>query len=310
MSRVHEIVRRSYRAWAFACAAVAALLLFSVGCDTVEPIGESRLVIEGYLDSGEPLPAIHVRRTLSPAQAYDGALAAVDDAVLELDAGGSRIPYLLDESTPGTYRPANPALRLTSGTAYSFSATWHGTRVATSGVIPPEIHIADAHVSVPDEPVSAVLVDSLALFDSLSTGAYTGYIYPVEVTLHWTGGADEDWSEEESWVRAQLKPYSDFSSPVVDLFLKSEEIVRENEQPTTETGLRSWTGVYAVGVAGEDDPMPEHNLRISLVRSNVDYARFVLSKEEPERREPISNLDGAVGIFTAISVDSIHVRVQ
>ena len=49
---------------------------------------------------------------------------------------------------------------------------------------------------------------------------------------------------------------------------------------------------------------------MAIIRSGQDYARFVSGRDDPERREPASNLDGAVGIFTGLSVDSLRVQVE
>ena len=288
---------------------LAAVVLMS-GCDSLAPVEESRMVVEGYLNSGQPLPSIEVRRTLSPSEPYDAAKAAVSDAVVELELDGSSVRYESDSSRRGTYRPADPDSRpLSAGQPYAFRASWNGTVAEASGIIPPAIEITDVSVSVPDEPVSAVLLDSLALADSISTGLYTGYIYPIEVRIAWNDASAANWEPDESWVRAQLTPIAEFSSPVVDLFLRSDEIFRELEQDISSGG-RTWTGVYAVGVAESDDVLPEHRLRVSVVRSGPEYARFAASKDTPERREPRSNLDGAVGVFAAIAVDSVHVDVE
>lgn len=289
------------------CLFVAIALL--TGCDSVAPIEESRMVVEGYLNSGLTLPAIEVRRTLSPLEPYDAGSAAVTDAAIELVLDGRSTHYAADPSRPGTYHPAEADPRtLDAGMPYTFRASWEGRVAEASGIIPPRIEILDVSTSVPDEPVSAVLLDSLSLADSISTGLYTGFIYPIEVRITWNDASAANWEGKDSWVRAQLTPISEFSSPVVDLFLRSEEIFREVEQELS-SGRRTWTGVYAVGVADSDDVLPEHRLRVSVVRSGPSYARFAASKQTPERREPRSNLDGAVGVVAAIAVDSLHVDV-
>lgn len=289
---------------------LAGALLVASGCDTVTPVDESRLVVEGFMNSGRPLSEIQIRRTLSPSRGYVAEDAAVADAVVELTLGERSIRYLPDAAARGTYRPEDSGeLAPAAGQTFSFRAEWNGSTAAASGRVPPEISILNVSLNVPDEPVSAVLLDSLDLTDSLSTGLYTGYIYPIEAEVEWDAAAGSEASADDFWIRAQLKPFAAFSSPVVDLFLRSEEIFREAEQRVS-SGRRTWTGVYAVGVANEDDPLPEHRLRIALVRSGADYARFAASRDAPERREPISNLSEGVGIFAAISVDSTHVDVE
>jgi len=286
--------------------ALLAIMLI-VGCDSALPSdSEPRLVIEGFIDTGKPLPAIRLSRTLSVQTGYDSTAAAVDGADVVVRLGGTEVAYIPDETRGGLYRPIeNEQITAMPGDSFALAVRWQGTSASGGGTVPPSIRIFSTDVRVPDEPVSAVLLDSLALSDSLSVGAERGYIYPIEVSISWYAlGRPNDY-----WVRAQLRPYATFSSSFVDLFLRSEEVFREEDATLDGSGIRTWTGVYAVGVDAQDDPLPEHALRIALLRSGREYAQFAATRHTPERREPASNLRGAVGIFTAISVDSTRVQV-
>jgi hypothetical protein len=108
-----------------------------------------------------------------------------------------------------------------------------------------------------------------------------------------------------AWVRAELNPSAAFSSSVVDFFLQPVEVDREVDFPATSTG-REWTGVYAVSVDAVDDPLPEHALTVALARGDSAFASFATSRTDPERREPVSNVDGAVGIATALALDTLR----
>ena len=286
------------------CACFAA-----AGCDTVAPVNEGQVVVEGFLDAGQPLKPIMVRRTLSPQGPYDMARAGVADAEVAVTLGEKVVRYAPDPGQAGRYVPSgNGAGLVAAGDAFSFRVGWQDATVTASGYVPPEIAIRDVSLKIPSEPVSAVLLDSLALSDTLATGAYTGYIYPIEATIKWVAPEEGAFSEE-LWVRAQLQPFTTFSSPIVDLFLRSDDVFREQARQT-EGQERSWAGVYAVSVPGETDPLPEHGLRVSLVRSGADYARFAASRDDPDRREPLSNVTGGIGVFAAVSVDSVHVQVD
>lgn len=278
------------------------------GCDGTLPDDPNPLlVVEGFIETGKPLPAIRIRRAVSVAAAYDSEAAAASGAEIVVRIGARSISYVPDAARAGLYRPAEGNLvTALPGDLVTLDLTWQGRSASGAGIVPPAIEILSTAFRIPDEPVSAVLLDSLALSDSLSVDARQGFIYPIEVSLTWrdTGPTSRDF-----WVRAQLQPYATFSSSVVDLFLRSEEILEEESAPFAESGIRSWTGVYAVGVNDEDEPVPEHTLRVALIRSSQDYARFAATRRAPERREPISNLEGAIGIFTAISVDSTRIRL-
>ena len=285
-----------------------AILAAGCGCDTVAPVDETQLVVEGFLNSGRPLEAVTLRRTLSPNRAYDADEAAVDDALVTVYLGGASIRYGSSGGRPGEYLPDQAdGVVPRAGERFSFRAGWRDRVVQASGVVPPQIEIVEASVSIPEGPVSAVLLDSLGLVGFSSIGAYTGYIYVIDVTIAWEMGSVPGWSPEDSWIRAQLKPYTAFSSVVVDLFLRPDEIFAE--QGASE-GRRTWKGVYAVSVASPDDPLPEHDLRVALLRSGESYARFAASRGAPERREPISAVSGGIGVFAAVAVDSLLLRVD
>ncbi len=288
--------------------ALCGIGLVLAGCDSALPSDpDPTLVVEGFIDTGKPAPAIRLSRTASLTSLYDSIAAAVMDADVSVTIGSRTIDYAPDRDHPGRFRPVSVGGAVAEpGAAFSLNIAWNGDRVSASGTVPPPIRLLSADLVVPEEPVSAVLLDSLLLSDSLAVGAYKGFIYPIEVSLKWDSVVD---SGSEFWVRAQLRPYSAFSSTVVDLFLRSEAIFSEDDAPSDDRGARTWTGVYAVGVDTIDAPFPDHALRISIIRSGRDYARFASSRGTPERREPLSNLEGAIGIFTAISVDSTRMHV-
>ncbi|MEX1055122.1 MAG: hypothetical protein WED81_03770, partial [Rhodothermales bacterium] len=276
-------------------------MLLWTGCDSGVPEVEPRVVIEGFLNTGSELPPIRISRTLSPNEPYEDGAAAVDDAEVEVTLGSTAIRYLPVSGAPGRYVP-DESIPVIARSDFSINVRWSGSVATASGITPPGIAIERVKIEVPGEPVSAILLDSLALGDSLAVGARRGYIYPIEVTIAWM----PDPEDEDLWIRAQLRPYTRFTSTVVDLFLRSDQISAEADFDVGADGLRSWTGVYAVGVEGVEDPLPQHLLRVALVRSGADYARFASTRHAPERREPISNVSGGIGIFTAISVDSTH----
>jgi hypothetical protein len=164
-------------------------------------------------------------------------------------------------------------------------------------------------VDVPGAPVRAVQVDSLRR-DSLDIPADVGYIYPVDVTVQWEGTGSATAPDTSTWVRAQLRPdATPFPSEVVEFFLQPAEIRREDAYPRRGTTAR-WRGVYAVPVDSSTAPMPRHNLTTAVVRGDTAFAAFAQTRTDPERREPISNVTGALGIATAIAVDSVGRSVE
>lgn len=284
---------------------LSALLLVVARCDTVEPIEAEQLVVEGFIDAGKPLPPVQLRQTRPLMAPYPlDATTAVTDASVSLQVNGQRVAYRPVPEQPGRYEPVLPAVDVPARSGYGLTVTWRDQEATATGLVPPPIAIDSIDVLVPDDPVQAVLIDSLG------AAPEEGFIYPIEVTVWWTTTFEEVGADSVYWVRAQLKPVTTFTSTVIDLFLRTGQIVRERSLSRDGRGRRSWTGVYAVPVAAIDEPPPPHSLKVLLLRSYEDYARFASSRDAPERREPVTNIDGALGIFAGISLDSLRVQVE
>ncbi len=284
---------------------LAAALLVVVGCDAVEPEGE-QLVVEAFVEAGRPLGAVTLRRT-TPLDA-PGAGNPAEGATVTLTLGEERIPYRADSA--GRYVPAvDDTLIVPERAVLTLEAAWQGQRATARSRVPPEIAIARVQVDVPERPVEAVLLDSLRL-DSLGIGAEEGFVYPIEVSVWWETDFAETGADSLYWIRARLRPVAPFSSEVLDFFLRPEEIFRERARPRLADRRRRWRGVYAVPVERRADPLPAHRLGVALVRGGEDYARFAATAGDPDRREPVSNVEGALGIAAGIALDSLSVRVE
>ncbi len=295
-------------------------LLAGPGCSTVEPEADETVVLEGFIDAGQSLPLMRLRRTRPLDARYaDDATTAISDADLMLSMDGESVVYRPVEGRPGSYAPQGEAFIASERAAYSVEARWRGHRLAAEGIVPPRIAIDSVRVQVPDEPVLAVLIDSIFFatgsIDSLRADtagvvATREYVYPVSVTVSWKAPPDGTAADSALWVRTQLKPSGFGSAAAINFFYRPEEVQREKDVATWPDGVRRWSGVYAVPVAGKESPIPDHDLRVGLVRSGADYARFASSRAAPERREPVSNVRGGIGIVAGVSVDTLHVAVS
>ncbi len=281
---------------------VAGLL---IGCDSVQPEQTGSLVVETFMISGDRPADVMLRRTLPlDLLGTPGNAAAAGGAVVEVTFNEELVRF--DETSSGQYSPPATFDRLLkAGDEFRLRIEWEGTLAHASGRIPPGIRLDSISTNVPSEPVEAILVDSLRL-DTLGVDATTGYIYPVETTLWWTPG---DAVPTETWIHAQLRPQSEFSSVVVDFFLLPEEVFREADTELSDAGSVGWTGLYAIPVDRASDPLPTHTLRVALVRSDEAYANYAVGRFEVDGREPPSNVDGALGIAAGVSLDSVLVQI-
>lgn len=286
---------------------VLAVTLALGACDSVEPDQPGRLVVEGFLDAGEPLPTLTVRATQALGAA-DPDGNPVTDAQVTLVLDGREVTYAPLEE-PGRYGPEDISLRVTERSTFQLAVHWRTEQARASGRIPPRVAIDSVRLHVPPEPVEAVLLDSLRL-DTLDTGARQGFIYPIDVDVFWTMDFDEVEADSAYWIRPYLRPHTDFHSATEDFFVRQDQVLRERSIQRGEDGVRRWTGVYAVPVEAATDPLPPHSLKVALLRSDEEYARFALTRDDPDRREPLSNVEGGLGIVSGVAVDSLRLEVR
>jgi hypothetical protein len=278
-------------------------------CDSADVESAERLVVEAYISTGQDLPSVRVSRTVGlDASLGEATDAGVSDANVVLEIEGMSIAYAPVTREAGRYEPVGvDEMVVPPGTSFELSVSWRELFASAGGVTPSPLHIDSVHVMVPPSPVAAALLDSLQ-FDSLEVNATRGYVYPVEATVWWSAPEDDEMSGEY-WVQAQLRPYVDFSSLVLDLFLLPEQVFKEVEADAEDPGVRRWRGLYAVLVDRPDAVLPSHSVRVAVLRSGLDYARYASSRDEPSRREPVSNVQGGLGVVAGIALDSVRVSV-
>lgn len=306
----------------FVSCLLPALLLAAgamVGCDSVAPAPPERIVAEAFLTTGDSMPEVRLRRTrpLDAPLPTDGLGSALADAGVTLTVDGTTHPFTV-VGDDGRYTAA-AAVPLPPGSRFSFEARWNGQTATAEGTLPPPVTLDSFRVSVPEAPIQAVLFDSVFVdptqldslqLDSLRTGAEDGFAYPIEVQLWWTEPADRSY-----WVRTRLRPAIEAGSSLDDFFLRPEQVQQEADAtcPVEEDcppAVRSWIGVYGVPVKNDEAALPPHSVQLALIRGDEPYARFAATRDDPPRREPVSNVDGGLGIVTGIALDTVRVEVN
>ena len=281
------------------------LVLILGRCDLVGLADRQSLVVEAFLKTDRPLPTITLRQTRSLNDPGDRRANAVQGGTVELVLDGQLVSYEESDQRPGRYVPVSEVGDVPDRVPWRLSARWQGEKAQARGTTPPPIKLSEVCVEVPPEPVQTIRVDSLRR-DSLDIPAEQGYLYPVDVSLHWP--ADQLVAGEDTmhWVRPQLNPdTTESASRVVNFFLQPVDVRRE-DQFRRQEGQRAWTGVYAVPVEDSTSAFPRHDLTVTLTRGDTSFAAFARSRGDPERREPISNVDGGLGIATAVATDSLR----
>lgn len=274
---------------------VLLLAVVLAACDVAEPESE-RIVVEAFVETGAALPTVVVRHTAALDE--PDAAPPVTDAEVLLTLDGEPILYQPVADAAGTYA-AEVEQTAEAGGAFMLDVVWQGQRAVALSRLPAPITLDSVRVTPSAAPVEAVFADSLGL------EVQEGVIYPVTVTLFWTAP-----EADTAWVRTRLRPPASFPSAVVDFVLNTDDTQREMDYAVNEGDVvRQWSGTYAVPVETLDDPLPPHALDVFVLRSGSDYAEYALSRTDPDRREPVSNVTGGLGIAVGIAVDEETVQV-
>ncbi len=290
----------------------AGSLLLAVGmllvlgrCDLADPVERQSLVVQAFPETGRSLPKITLRQTRPLNRPGDRQARAARGATVELVLDGQTIPYEESAQRPGQYRPVSEVGEVPARVPWRLVVRWQEEVARAQGTTPPPIDLSRVCVDVPSAPVQAVDVDSVRR-DSLDIPAEQSYIYPVDVSLRWPTDQLAVGEDTTNWVRPRLSPdTTESSSRVVNFFLEPVDVRRE-DQFRMRDGRRTWAGVYAVPVEDSASAFPRHTLTVTLTRGDTSFADFARSRDDPERRDPVSNVDGGLGIATAVAIDSLR----
>lgn len=282
-----------------------------MGCDFTKTADPDTLVVEAFIETNQPPPSITVRQTRPLDRPGDSTADAATGAEVRLALDEALIPYDERPGQPGLYAPTStPPGLVSSGASWRLRVRWKGETARAAGTVPPPITLAEVCANVPEEPVRAIRLDSLRR-DSLDVPAEESYIYPIEVTMAWQRSDDNPAADTTRWVRPELQPdTSQFSSRLVDRFLQPVEVRREDRFNKTPDGTRRWEGVYAVPVDTSISPLPAHDLQAIVVRGDSTFGDFARTQTDADFREPISNVEGGLGIATAVAIDSLMRTVE
>ena len=283
---------------------VLLLVLSASGCDLTDFEARESVVVEAFVEAQRPLPPVFVRAVqgLGDSTASGIATAQVRLTVDNPSQGERSVAYAPVPGAPGRYEPIGGPDATGAGTRFRMTVEHEGVTAQGQSRTPAPIRLDSIVTSVPDEPVEAVRVDSLRR-DSLDIPATTNFIYPIDVEAYWTA-PDAD----TAWVRTALRPENQpFTPRIVDFFIQPEAVFQEST--AGDTDVRQWRGVYAIPVAEATDPLPSHRLLVWIARGDAEYASFMAERDDPDRREPPSNVTGGLGVITGVAMDSVEVEV-
>ena len=298
-------MRLSFRLCVLCAASLAGSLAVSLvwaGCSSETPSFRPDVVVEAFLNTGDPLPDVLVRQTMPPSVSLgddrlQGALVVI--------ASGRRADTLRAvPGQPGRYRAAagRPADTVRAATSYRLTVRRGDVLAEAQVVPPPRLRLAAARAFAAATPERGVNLD-LGSFGLGSTVA-NGYFYAIDVEIEWVPSPDTSFV-----VRANLRPGAGGSTLFFPTDVVSSESTAGVAASTAAGPLRRWRRRYLVGVDGPTSPLPPHRVRVALVRGDEAFRQFVETRRTPSQRSPTSNVTGGLGIVAGLSTDSLTLDV-
>jgi hypothetical protein len=120
-----------------------------LGCDTTATQPESQVVVESYLQAGEPLPPIRLSRTVSVDETYDPTESAIEGATVVVDSLADdgtpvgAVSYTESDSVPGLYTPVAAEVVRAQATYRLRVTTTDGAEVTATTTVPGPVDLVD-----------------------------------------------------------------------------------------------------------------------------------------------------------------------
>jgi Domain of unknown function (DUF4249) len=262
-------------------------LMIGLGCTDESPlVPEADLVVmRAYLFAGEPVTEIRLTSSLELGS-EDSVAPPVVDADVYLTKDGNRYALQPTAGRPGFYSYPGDDLSVEAGDEFTIESQYLG-RVAT------------ATTDVPSRPVQIGVFPDQMSVQQLTAGAGRGMFQNDDTTavqVTWDNPAGESYY-------VTLENIENDPDPIFELpdgFAKFRPLrfvsipVNSEEYRITRRSVESF-GTHLVKV----------------YRVNQEYVDLYLSRNQDPQdlNEPLTNVTGGLGIFTAFNSDSVFIEV-
>lgn len=255
-------------------------------CDASQafaPPDPDSFVVQAFLFAGEPVTQVTVTGVL-PVDADSTAVPEpITDASIWLTREGVRHELVPTEGAPGSYHDPGDGLSVEPGDPFHLEVRWRD-------------QVATAETVVPRPPSGLALsADSLA---APSSGGGPG------------GGFGDPFSSASLVAR--------WSNPDNELHYVVVDNVESDPEPVPSSGLVSRVAprIILPPTPADSSNISARSLthlglhRVRLYRVNDEYADLYrgLQQDSRDLNEPPSNIDGALGVFSAFAADSAFFR--
>ena len=261
---------------------VAAGLACSDSGQPFVPAVPDSFVVQAYVFAGEPIDQVYVTGML-PIDAEEGDVAPpIRDAIITILRGTDRFDLVPMPGEPGRYHfEGDPAIQV--GDDLTLQVSYDGKN-------------ASAATTVPPAPLGLELSsDELDAFDPFSDFGGVEELLSRRIVVRWSNPADR------------------LHFVAIDNLEVDPTIL-----PTTELVADALPRIITEPTPFDSTVVPQILLthygdhRVRLYRVNYEYAELYqgLTQDSRNLNEPPSNIDGALGIFSAFASDSAFFTVR
>lgn len=268
--------------------AVIPLMIGLVGCTDESPlVPEADLVVmRAYLFAGEPVTEIRITASLELGS-EDSVAPPVNDANVYLTKDGTRYALVATAGRPGFYHYPGDDLSVVAGDQFMIESEYLG-KVATATTV------------VPSKPTQV--------------GANPDQLSVQELTFGFGGrgmfGNDDTTAVQVTW-----------SNPAGESYYVTLENIESDPTPIFElpAGFENRRPIrfVSIPVNSEEYRITRRSVEffgthmVKVYRVNREYVDLYISRNQDPQdlNEPLTNVTGGLGIFTAFNSDSVLIEV-
>jgi hypothetical protein len=286
------------------------------GCSTERQVGDlfgteldtGRLVIDGLLIVGRPLPEVLVSETIAPGQPVTDANSGVAGAQVTISAGGVSYVYINDAETSALYHPLQNVPAVEPNTLYTLTVNANG-RVATANTMTPGRFTIR----------NAVLLDEQTLDVAREFVTYPNsedvFAEPANQIIYQDGLLEARFEPSQaSGYQVGVLSLDEGSPFVLTADFLEDDDYEDFERNSSSPAFLAPNGTlrlpwFAIAFAGR------HTLRIFAVDRNwFDFVRTSPvfggdggfgGNAGDNFKFPVFNVEGGIGVFGSASVDSL-----
>ncbi len=259
-------------------------MLLGTACEDGNPLisEQDLVVVQAYLYAGEPVDDIRLTSTLPLDEDTSKALP-INDAQVVLMKNGTRFECVSTPGDSGYYHYPGDDLQVQTGDRFQLEIKYHDQFITAKAVVPepPESVTLSANT---------IAVPSLEDFSTMREWRFSENAEDLEVS----------WDQESNaWYYVTLKNLEE--NPV-----EIETFIRDTLRtfvfpPVNDTSYRFRF------------PLLTHlgTHEVKVYRVNTEYVDLYTSRLQDSRdlNEPLTNINGGLGVFTAFNYGTCHVEV-